>query len=178
MSANIHGINDGPSQRATAGDKNKPSSDPFEGLECLICVEKPVQPVMTKWGHVFCYACIDNWLKRTVGRIICPTCREPIDRETLEPILGNVNVEADNRYNTGPAEQLTPLQWIWKSIVLIFTSGFGLLPALKFLNLGRYFGDGRRRNPNEPYFEGETERKMKIGITLVLVFLIFLKLFG
>ena len=173
MSASVHSFNEQPSQRKA---QPPPKSDPLDGLEWLIWLEKPTQPIMTKWGHIFWYGWLDNWLKRTVGSIVCPTWKDKINRNELMPVFGNIKPEQDNRYQE-PAEELTTMGWIWKGICAIFLSGFGVLTVFKLLNLGQYFGDrNRRRNPNEPYFEGNRERNIKIALVFVLMMLILLKL--
>ena len=48
----------------------------FNGIseddECLICCCPMVEPKVLECGHVFCYRCINKWVKR---RPICPLCR-------------------------------------------------------------------------------------------------------
>ena len=52
MEGNVHGFNDGPQQRNNnQQDEDEKDRDPLQGLECSIWVEKPIQPVMTKWGN-------------------------------------------------------------------------------------------------------------------------------
>jgi len=42
---------------------------------CSICMEKPVNPVMTVCGHRFCTACIREWLGKANT---CPMCRAKV----------------------------------------------------------------------------------------------------
>ena len=49
MEENVHGFDEGAQQR------NKKEDDPLQGFEWSIWVEKPIQPVMTKWGKIFSF---------------------------------------------------------------------------------------------------------------------------
>ncbi|KAH0790715.1 putative E3 ubiquitin-protein ligase RNF5 [Histomonas meleagridis] len=59
--------------------------------KCPICLETLQQPVVTHCGHVFCYPCISEWLRRSNS---CPVCHGQIDASQLIPIYGQGS-EAD-----------------------------------------------------------------------------------
>ncbi|KAH0790132.1 putative E3 ubiquitin-protein ligase RNF5 [Histomonas meleagridis] len=59
--------------------------------KCPICLETLQQPVVTHCGHVFCYPCISEWLRRSNS---CPVCHGQIDASHLIPIYGQGS-EAD-----------------------------------------------------------------------------------
>lgn len=48
----------------------------FETFTCSICFDNDVDHT-TSCGHMFCWACIDEWRKHSLD---CPTCREPIQK--------------------------------------------------------------------------------------------------
>jgi hypothetical protein len=52
------------------------SVDPgqIEG-DCIVCMDKPVEPVRVQCGHVFCYECAFKWLSEKTH---CPLCRTPL----------------------------------------------------------------------------------------------------
>lgn len=49
-------------------------------LECTICFEAPDNPVVTFCGHLFCYACLSNWLRIQNKRRQCPVCKNPVSK--------------------------------------------------------------------------------------------------
>lgn len=62
-----------------------------EKWRCPICLEGLQQPVVTHCGHVFCYPCITEWLRRSNS---CPVCHGEIENSQLIPIYGQGS-EAD-----------------------------------------------------------------------------------
>jgi hypothetical protein len=61
----------------------------FESVEtprdCPICMDHPVAPVLTKCGHIYCLACILNYLVRGVQKWSrCPLCFEPVYLNALK----------------------------------------------------------------------------------------------
>ena len=42
---------------------------------CAVCMSEPTEPIELPCGHIHCYSCTYNWLKRSPT---CPTCREPV----------------------------------------------------------------------------------------------------
>ena len=50
-----------------------------DSLECAICMQVVVSPVVTQCGHLFCGGCIQHWLRdRSSHTAKCPTCRESV----------------------------------------------------------------------------------------------------
>ena len=177
--SNIHGFSEGTHNRNHNIDqKSDTSSDPLNGMECSICIEKLVDPVMTSWGHIFWYGWLNNWFDNTAGDIVCPTCRVKVDRKALVHILGD-SKEHDHRYNQeGAQPQRTTLQIIWAAVVVIFTSGFGVMPLLEFLKLGQFFGDRPALHHDQALFERRNEKIAKTTLVVVLMVLILFMLFA
>ncbi|MCQ2817885.1 MAG: hypothetical protein MJ252_11530 [archaeon] len=44
-------------------------------LQCSICSDVFNNPIRLDCGHTYCYACIEDWMKRST---ICPSCRTTI----------------------------------------------------------------------------------------------------
>lgn len=59
--------------------------------KCPICLDALQQPVVTRCGHVFCWPCIHEWLRRSNT---CPVCHGEIEESHLIPIYGQGD-EAD-----------------------------------------------------------------------------------
>jgi hypothetical protein len=61
---------------------NYESIPPIEKeLECAICTDICVDPVMTSCGHLFCKQCLQN-----INNNICPTCREALSPEKIRDL--------------------------------------------------------------------------------------------
>jgi hypothetical protein len=52
---------------------------------CAICLGALNEPVVTLCGHVFCWSCLSEWLRRSNR---CPTCGGIIDRSGLISVTG------------------------------------------------------------------------------------------
>ena len=77
-------------QKKSDGDQK---DDEEEGKWiCPICLDQLQQPVVTPCGHVFCWPCITEWLRR--GQNECPCCHGLIQSGRLIPIYGHGS-EAD-----------------------------------------------------------------------------------
>jgi hypothetical protein len=50
------------------------SAEEVEG-DCIVCMDKPIEPVRVQCGHVFCYECAFKWLSEKTH---CPLCRAPL----------------------------------------------------------------------------------------------------
>ncbi|XP_059826379.1 ORC ubiquitin ligase 1 isoform X1 [Hypanus sabinus] len=55
-------------------------------ISCQICLGKVRHPVICSNNHVFCFTCMESWLKNSAQ---CPTCRTPITSENpYKEVLG------------------------------------------------------------------------------------------
>ena len=67
-------------------------------LQCPVCLEMLINPTRTKCGHIFCRACIEDWVSRRCkkGRVACPACQvQGVTKRSLEidPIMAELVVE-------------------------------------------------------------------------------------
>jgi hypothetical protein len=68
-----------------------PSEDPGgshsedEKWRCPICFDTLREPVVTPCGHLFCWPCIAEWLRRSNA---CPSCSGRISSDGLIPVYG------------------------------------------------------------------------------------------
>ena len=60
-------------------------------FECHICYDSPVEPVVTKCGHIYCWKCIYKWIKQPNSTLVCPVCKGGVSVETLTPIYAKGN---------------------------------------------------------------------------------------
>lgn len=44
---------------------------------CPVCMGDPQDPLCLPCGHVFCLACIKNWLNP--GQMYCPLCMQQVE---------------------------------------------------------------------------------------------------
>ena len=76
-------------------EEKQDAANDDEKWKCPICLDDLKQPVVTQCGHVFCYPCITEWLRRgQAGENVCPCCHGAVDPHKLIPIYGQGS-EAD-----------------------------------------------------------------------------------
>ncbi|XP_072113428.1 zinc-binding protein A33-like [Mobula birostris] len=56
-----------------------------EELQCPICLELFVDPVVLGCGHNFCRSCVEGYWHHQAPDPCCPECREPAGASTLRP---------------------------------------------------------------------------------------------
>lgn len=102
-------------QRATTGGgRRRASEDYADGLtrngrpttmtttttrgndryECNVCFDTAQDPVVTRCGHLYCWACIDRWLEGARARgaqstAACPVCKAEVTEDALIPLYGH-----------------------------------------------------------------------------------------
>jgi E3 ubiquitin-protein ligase RNF5 len=98
---------------------NQVSSDPSKGVsgdvpaaargggcfDCNICLDLAVEPVVTRCGHLYCWPCIYEWLRRSqeehadagisTGRRPCPVCKGALTVDSLVPLYGRGGSRSD-----------------------------------------------------------------------------------
>lgn len=55
--------------------------------QCAICMDTYANPIMLECTHVFCGGCIIPWMRQSMSRRVCPTCRMPIQCKKLTAIV-------------------------------------------------------------------------------------------
>ncbi|XP_070563513.1 E3 ubiquitin-protein ligase TRIM56-like isoform X2 [Ptychodera flava] len=59
-------------------------------LECTVCYKRLVKPKILPCVHTFCEKCLDTWVAKNGGKLMCPTCRSEFPLpETGVSGLGN-----------------------------------------------------------------------------------------
>jgi len=95
-------------QRATTGGRRRASEDYADGLtrngrpttrgndryECNVCFDTAQDPVVTRCGHLYCWACIHRWLEGARARgaqstAACPVCKAEVTEDALIPLYGH-----------------------------------------------------------------------------------------
>lgn len=68
--------------------KQEPESPKDEVIfECNICLDTASTPVVTMCGHLYCWPCLNNWLKSgSPTSNTCPVCKSGTTKETVIPI--------------------------------------------------------------------------------------------
>lgn len=82
---------------SNASEQPIPSTDTTVDLtfRCNICFESPVDAVVTRCGHLYCWSCLHAWLER--GAVQCPVCKAGVTRAGIVPVYGS---GSDNRYTS------------------------------------------------------------------------------
>ena len=55
-------------------------------FSCIICYDQATEPVVTKCGHLFCWACLDKWLVESQSSQ-CPICQGLVRRDVTGDII-------------------------------------------------------------------------------------------
>lgn len=63
----------------SAGPSPPPESKASPDFSCAICFDTATEPVVTKCGHLYCWSCLDSWLRR--GELECPMCKGRISQD-------------------------------------------------------------------------------------------------
>lgn len=56
-------------------------------FSCAICLDTASEPVVTRCGHLFCWNCLDHWLRRPNGVPECPVCKGRVDERIPGDII-------------------------------------------------------------------------------------------
>ncbi|KAK1932695.1 hypothetical protein X943_000399 [Babesia divergens] len=71
-----------------------------QAYDCNICFDDVVDPVVTRCGHLFCWACLLTWMNRPNDH--CPVCHAGITKENVIPLYGRGQEETDPRQTSEP----------------------------------------------------------------------------
>lgn len=83
-----------------------PNSQPPAAADfsCLICLDTASDPVVTRCGHLYCWACLEPWLAK--GHRSCPTCKGTLDRQQagdIIPLYGKGSNSSTTSSSSSPA---------------------------------------------------------------------------
>lgn len=101
-------VNCGRCKRKMSQVSDEPSNDPSKRVsgdapaaaaragcfDCNICLDFAVEPVVTLCGHLYCWPCIYEWLRRDAGGGTistgrpCPVCKAELTLDSLVPLYG------------------------------------------------------------------------------------------
>eukprot|EP00899_Mesostigma_viride_P021520 jgi/Mesvir1/2936/Mv14001-RA.1 len=73
-------------------------------FECNICLELAQDPVVTVCGHLFCWPCIYRWLQVHSDYRRCPVCKAGVSEETVIPLYGRGNCDAQDPRTKPPPD--------------------------------------------------------------------------
>ncbi|XAR68608.1 Ubiquitin--protein ligase [Bertholletia excelsa] len=69
-------------------DEEKANSDDGSFFDCNICLDLAKDPVVTCCGHLFCWACLYQWLHVHSDANECPVCKGEVTTKSVTPIYG------------------------------------------------------------------------------------------
>lgn len=75
-----------PSSSSTHSPTERSSSCDSKFFKCNICLETPVDPIVTVCGHMYCWRCILAWLDHGSGQ--CPVCKAGVTKSNVIPVYG------------------------------------------------------------------------------------------
>ena len=158
-------------------DESKEESSSL--FECNICFDTAQNAVVSKCGHLYCWACIFRWMNHRPLNPTCPVCKGAISKDTLTPIYGKSGSQEDPRDKAPPRpqgqRQEPPPQNNFFGAPfgneLTFQIGIGAFPFGLFTNAFNYPGQNRQQPQNPEVAE---ERKLsRYFIYIALVFIIW-----
>ncbi|XP_011688605.1 PREDICTED: E3 ubiquitin-protein ligase RNF185-like [Wasmannia auropunctata] len=80
--------------------------------KCIICDDEVKDAVSTQCGHVCCWPCLHQWLKK---KQVCPICRNAVNPAQVIPTFIGGTAEHPTRYNVPPPtgqRSAEPEAWI------------------------------------------------------------------
>ncbi|KAI6660941.1 hypothetical protein LOD99_13665 [Oopsacas minuta] len=166
---------------STTDVKEESNRSPFE---CNICFDTAHDAVVSKCGHLYCWACIYQWINQKPLNPTCPVCKGAISKDTLTPIYGKSGNQSDPRNEAPPRPQgqreESPQQNTFFGgpfgNELTFQIGIGAFPFGLFTNFGpfNYPGPHGQNRQQQQHPEAEQERTLsKIFIYIAIVFIIW-----
>mmetsp|Transcript_43375 Transcript_43375/g.80784 ORF Transcript_43375/g.80784 Transcript_43375/m.80784 type:complete len:175 (-) Transcript_43375:15-539(-) len=90
-------------------------------FECNICLEQAMEPVVTRCGHLFCWACLHQWLSAT-------TASQASRAPPLMPGMGNTP-------NSGSACPICKASVTIQNVIPVYTRGNQTDPRNSYPNL-------------------------------------------
>lgn len=103
-------------------------------FECNICLEMARDPVVTTCGHLFCWACIYQWLYVHSASRECPVCKGEVTDTNIIPIYGRGNSDhAANESNIAENGEKIPPRPRANRIESLRQRGFGRPISRRFM---------------------------------------------
>ncbi|KQK00498.1 hypothetical protein BRADI_3g49870v3 [Brachypodium distachyon] len=98
-------------RRSTSGDVLPATAGGGGCFDCNVCLEFAVEPVVTLCGHLYCWPCIYEWLRRrghaddrsVSTRQPCPVCKAALTLDSFVPLYGRGGVRPKKPRPCGPA---------------------------------------------------------------------------
>mmetsp|Transcript_46412 Transcript_46412/g.92088 ORF Transcript_46412/g.92088 Transcript_46412/m.92088 type:complete len:177 (-) Transcript_46412:226-756(-) len=133
-------------------------------FECNICLEMAAEPVVTRCGHMYCWACLHQWLSTPRRSLVhggmqadsgvspCPVCKAAVSIQTVTPVYTRSSttdprVAVDPNLPTRPAAERTEVEpannqeaaeaFVYGGTATRygFSAGYGQFPVLIMLAL-------------------------------------------
>ena len=81
-----------------------------------ICIEIPLEPVVTFCGHMYCWPFLFRWMQATSGQVMsaggpassCPVCKSAVTTETVIPLYGRGNERSRSTNTSSSSSSLAP----------------------------------------------------------------------
>jgi len=167
---------------AAAEDESAEARNAY--FECNVCLDVAKDPVVSLCGHLFCWACIHQWIETRPHKQECPVCKAGIGREKMVPIYGRGQEANDPRKRDVPPRPQGQRPEPDRRGTGAFGNPFGLggmqfsfgIGAFPFGFLGLNFGNGiqmPRTHPNQPATEDE-EFLSKVFLYIGLIFIVWI----
>ncbi|XP_058775758.1 uncharacterized protein LOC131650033 [Vicia villosa] len=86
----------------------KSSTKDAGDFECNICLDFPLDPVVTLCGHLFCWPCLYRWLHHRSRPQGCPVCKAMVKEQKLVPLYGTGKLVTDPRMKSYLGMEIPP----------------------------------------------------------------------
>lgn len=130
--------------------------------QCAICMDNYANPILLECTHVFCGACIIQWIRQNTHRKVCPTCRIPIHCKKLTAIVDQKEAVQHTENTDAPRVQmLSKEEMLLKLLVDNPTGRFLVFSRIDstFWNIMNRLTDA---NISHAEIKGSTPQMMKI----------------
>ena len=72
--------------------------------ECPICLNNARLPILTRCGHIFCWTCIKDWVKKK-EKLECPICKNGIKLEEVIKLYSGDNELKNGEIDDRPQQE-------------------------------------------------------------------------
>eukprot|EP01116_Phalansterium_solitarium_P013350 TRINITY_DN30726_c0_g1_i1.p1 TRINITY_DN30726_c0_g1~~TRINITY_DN30726_c0_g1_i1.p1 ORF type:complete len:189 (-),score=34.40 TRINITY_DN30726_c0_g1_i1:93-659(-) len=180
-----------PAERQPGENNNEPgprspADESGSLLDCNICLDNAVDPVVTMCGHLYCWPCIFQWIRH--GERPCPVCKSAVTKDRCIPLYGRGQKQrVDPREKEMPQRPAGQRQGPTRSAAgfnpfggpvhfdnMTFSAGFGFFPSLFGLQF-QTFPPHQQQGPAGPLSQDEMLSRALMAMAMFVMFcLLFL----
>jgi zinc finger of C3HC4-type, RING len=140
-------VEEGLGMRRREGERGAEYAEKPVDFDCSICLNYVELPVVTQCGHLFCWACIYQWARKSSICSICPICKCDLDISTVVTIFSKGKSRIGGEYgmpNPPPVKRVytkKPLE-IFNTGMFTFQDGGVVRGGHGIFQMGTYAARG------------------------------------